>query len=235
MASERDYQSLRAARAEIAADEKAEQEARERPVKEAQEENQRLTRELHSVMRTRLLTMQDVDRSDYDKSSVFVSPGLEGTFDFDESVSFTVAEYRQFVSEPDVYGWYYDSGANRSILFEYLNRNNIRIADKSMIRSAALRLNEYNCFEPQPEPIIIEPEDQYQSDDQNSPRYVNLGFNRPPAPVIHEGWNLTTGEKQIYSDFEVNRMSSETYRRVFRLFKNSFQLPNTGPGPKDTR
>jgi hypothetical protein len=239
MASAREWQSLRAARAEIAADEKAEQDERERPVREATEENQRLQRQLNGVMQARLLTMRDVEYSDYDRSNVYVSPGLEleNTFDFTESVDYTVSEYHQFLSEPDVYGWYYDSAANRSTLFEYLNRNSVRCADRAMIRSAATRLHSFNCFETQPDPVIIEPEDQYQSDDPSSPKYVNLGRNEPPAPApVHEGWDLQTGERRSYSTWDVNHMSSDQYRRIFRLTKSSFELPNVGPSlVRDTR
>ncbi len=99
-----------------------------------------------------------------------------------------------------------------------------QISDAEMLRLAARRLNEYNILElrpvhenydPETGAIIVPREEPYQSTDPNAPKYVNL--ERAPAPVTHQGWDEQTGQERLFSDYEVNRMSSETFLKAFRL------------------
>jgi hypothetical protein len=162
-----------------------------------------------------------VDEDETGTSQVFISPAIYGmTMPWDDAVAFVVSEYRKFIAEDSE--WYWDSTQNRNALISYLQRNGIQIADAEMLRRAARRLNDYNLLEEVPPPI------------RHETPFVNFEIDRsmePPTPVTHEGYNPETGEKRIYSDFEVRRMSSEQYRRAFRLYKSALELPREGPRP----
>jgi hypothetical protein len=242
--SERDRQSLREARAFAAAEEAAERERVEKPIREATEELNKLHRKIFKIVRDRLL--HSVDENELGENQCYVSPVIAGLdMPFADAVEFISEQYRRFMAEEA--SWYHDSLANRQAVLGYLGRNGfnasddgtrLALIDAATLKAAALRLNEYNILEPRPNDgyerdetgaIIIPREEPYQSTDPNAPKYVNLGRNRPPAPIMHEGYDLETGEKRSYSEFEVRRMDSETYKRCFRLYKSALVLPNSGP------
>jgi hypothetical protein len=72
--NERDRLALRQHRAEIEAEEAAEREARERPIREATEQAQELHRRIYNTIRERLLTMADVD--ELGGSLAYIAPDL---------------------------------------------------------------------------------------------------------------------------------------------------------------
>lgn len=241
---ERDRIALRQAKAAIAAEEKAEQEERERPVKELTEQIIETHRKIFKIVRDRLLN--SADENELGENQRYVSPVIAGLdMPFADAVEFITDQYRQFMTEAS--GWYHDNLHNRQAVLGYLGRNGfnasddgtrLALIDAATMKAAALRLNEYNILEPRPNDgyerdetgaIIVPREEPYQSTDPNAPKYVNLGRNRPPAPIAHEGFDLETGEPRSYSEFEVRRMDSETYKRCFRLYKSALVLPNSGP------
>ena len=244
MASERDRLAYRARMAEIAAEEAAQREAEERPIREATEELNKLHRKIFKIVRDRLLN--SVDENELGESQCYVSPVIAGLdMPFADAVEFITEQYRRFMAEESA--WYHDSLANRQAVLGYLGRNGftatqggtrLPLIDAATMKAAALRLDEFNILEPRPNDgyerdetgaILIPREEPYQSTDPNAPKYVNLGRNRPPAPIMHEGYDLQTGEPRSYSEFEVRRMDSETYKRCFRLYKSALVLPNSGP------
>jgi hypothetical protein len=233
---ERDRIALREAKAAIAAEEKAEQEERDRPLKDAIAENQNLTRQLHATIRERIQTLPDENEAT-GTSDFWVEPELEGVeLPYDYAMKVNADIVRLFLRSNF---WFYGreitetnnaqpqdelETQNLKALFDYFGRQKgkVEIFSVGLIQRAADRLREYGILKERP-PAQPTPK----------PAYVNLEIDHSqdrPAPVVQEGFDLETGEKRSYSEFEVNRMDSETYKRCFRLYKASFELPNTGPG-----
>jgi hypothetical protein len=78
-----------------------------------------------------------------------------------------------------------------------------------MYRRAAERLREYGILKERPAPPPA-----------SEREFVNFTIDRssePPAPVLHEGWDELTGEPRTFTDYQVNRMSSEQFLKAFRL------------------
>lgn len=245
---ERDRIALRKHREELAAEEAAEKERVEKPIREMTEQILATHRKVYKIVRDRL--EHSVDEDEWGQSLVYVSPDIAGRMmPFDGAVEFITDQYREFMNAESA--WYHDSTANRQAVLGYLERNGftathdkggtrLPLIDAEMLKRAALRLAEYNILEPLPvhpgyDPetgaIIVPREEPYQSTDPNAPKYVNFGRAPAPVPITHEGYDLQTGEPRNYSEFEVRQMSSETYKRVFRLYKSALVLPNQGPGP----
>jgi hypothetical protein len=218
---ERDRIALRKARAEIAAQERAEKEEQERPVREATEKLNELHRKLYNVTRERILNMSDMDEDGV--SAFWIDPALAGvSMDRSFGGAFDADEYLIFLRAHS--SWFYDCEANRRQLFGYCERNGAQIFNSEMLRRAALRLQEYGLLEERPAPPP-----------QPEKPYVNLTLDRPPAPVTYTGWDEQTGLEREFTEKEVSRMSSDTYRRIFRVLKGDMILPNAGPGPMGFR
>lgn len=105
---------------------------------------------------------------------------------------------------------------NLNILGSYFDRNGIAITDYLTILAAFQRLRDCGALrekeplstaEPQQKPVIAEPESQ----PSEEPTERTDG---------QRGWNLDTGEERLYSNREIDRMSGEEYRRVFRLTRD---------------
>jgi hypothetical protein len=192
--NERDRLALRQHRAEIEAEEAAEREARERPIREATEQAQELHRRIYNTIRERLLTMADVD--ELGGSLAYIAPDLCNiSWPMEVAVEFNVVEFRKFA---DANGWFYNTPGNRAAIFRYFELNGIQIGNALMVEKAARRLAEFNLLPEEP-PVDV-------------PR-----SQQPPAPVTHSGFDPATGEPRIYSEYEVRRMSSDEYVRAFRL------------------
>jgi hypothetical protein len=204
--NERDRLALRQHRAEIEAEEAAEREARERPIREATEQAQELHRRIYNTIRERLLTMADVD--ELGGSLAYIAPDLCNiSWPMEVAVEFNVVEFRKFA---DANGWFYNTPGNHAAIFRYFELNGIQIGNALMVEKAARRLAEFNLLPEEP-PVDVP---------RSQQPYVNLEIDRsqePPAPVTHSGFDPATGEPRIYSEYEVRRMSSDEYVRAFRL------------------
>jgi hypothetical protein len=202
MASERDRLAHRARMAEEAAEQAAERERIEAPIRAATEQAQELHRKIYQITRDRIAS--GLDEDEFGRSLVYCTPGLEGLeVPQDYAVRYVVAEYRDFVKSA---AWYYDAPANRTAVFSYLQRNGFPICDQTMLERAARRLSEFDLLEARPAP---EPEPERP--------FVNLRIEQPPAPQTFEGWDDETGEPRVFTKRQVDHMSSEEYLRAFRL------------------
>jgi len=109
---------------------------------------------------------------------------------------------------------FYPSRANREALGGYFARNGINIVSAATLGAAVRRLSEYGLLpESRPAPL---PEAL-----PHLPAYVNLSIEpEPEQPAVEPegmGWDIETGEPRFYSPLQIERMSSETYRRAFRV------------------
>ena len=206
MASERDRQSYRKWQEELRAEEAAQREAEERPIRELTQQIVETQRKVFATVRERLLTQKDVDEDG--DSLVWVDPSVAGLqMPWQLAMSANADEYKRFIAAESQ--WFYQCPENMKCLLSYLERNGCQIFTQEMLKRAALRLAEYNLLEDRPAPPPP-PE----------PVYVNLERDRSqerPAEILHEGWDELTGEPRTFTDYQVNRMSSEQFLKAFRL------------------
>jgi hypothetical protein len=194
--TERERQSLRAWREEVEREERAEREERERPIREAQDKLAETHRQLASVYRERLTVGTDPD--------VYVDPrvGAGVRMTEQQAAAFNAAEWKTFIqSHPE----FYASDANVAALGEYFDRNNLRLITASMLEKLAQRFADLGLLEERPIPELPDPEPEPEEP------------QTPQTPEPHIGIDPETGLEREYSQFEVNRMSSEQYRKAFRL------------------
>ena len=190
---------------EIREREERERAARERPLREAEEAYKSAATEMAKLTREKILSGID--------DEAFISPELV-------NARMTTAAAKKFNLEqaelfrennPRV------SDADIDALAGYFERNHLRIIDAQMIKAAWDRLSSYGLLEaaPVPEPQTPEP--------QTIPV---LSPEPEPVPETYEGWDPDTGERKIYTKWDVDRMTSEQYRRVFRIYREHLRLPN---------
>jgi hypothetical protein len=207
---ERDRLSIQAHREEIQSLEREEREARERPIREAEEQLRQTTIRLRGVMCERLLgKLKDPDR-------IMVDSRVTGiTMSRADADKFNRTEFAKFKDEhPDIH-WTQELLVN---LGDYFHKNGLQIVTAEMISTLIERYREYALLPdpPQPDP---EPEPEPQPDPA-------------PKPEVFEGWDLDSGEPRTFTRREVDRMSADEYRRVFRIYKEHLGLPNLGPGAR---
>jgi len=104
---------------------------------------------------------------------------------------------------------FFPSRANREALGGYFDRNGIAIVSSATLAAAVRRLSEYGLLESRPAPAPPALPQQ---------PYINLSIEpEPDAEPDGLGWDIETGEPRVYSPLQIERMSSETYRRAFRV------------------
>jgi hypothetical protein len=200
----RELREMREAEArELRAREASERAERERPIREAEEALKATAVELGKLTREKILTQVDDDRyKDPDMESARMSQADADAFNRTELKAF-------LVDNPHAY-W---SEANRDALGSYFERNHLRIVSRKYLEAAWERLSSYGLLEPEPIP-------------EATHRPAAQPEAPAPEPDVYEGWDPDTGERKKYSKWEVDRMTGEEYRRVFRLYKDSLRLPS---------
>jgi hypothetical protein len=209
--TERDRLAIRQRREEEAAQAAAEEEARVAPLIE-------LHRKIAAEQRKRFLSDEIID------IEPFVSEGFEG-FDlgWEGSGAFNADSLKQFMKNHPEFAY---TSNNLNLLGNYFDRNGLKVTTLEMIENLYRSMVEAGIqFEqrvpeptPQPEP--------------STPRKVSLRIGPPSGPPVWEGWDLVTGEPKNFTEREVRNMSSEIFKRTFRLTPDKLALPNVGPGPK---
>jgi hypothetical protein len=222
---ERDRIEIRKWKAQIAAEEAAQREAEERPVREAVERLNELHRKIYSTVRERILTMSDEDENG--NSECWIDPSVQGLqLEYNLAMKCNAAEYESFLAN-NPWFWHDPEQFNMGQLFAYFarQRGTIEIFSAEMYLRAARRLAQYGILkERPPEPPKPEPVE------------VNFDIDRsaePPAPII--GWDEQTGLEREFTQREVDRLSADQYRRIFRVKRSDMILPNAGPGPMGFR
>jgi len=100
-------------------------------------------------------------------------------------------------------------------LYNYFNAHQINIIDAETFYRAFERLRDYGLLEANPAP---------------TPTYKPVEYvepTPPPAAVVQKeiGIDPRTGEEREYTAYEIARMGSDEYRRVFRIYKDRLALP----------
>ena len=115
---------------------------------------------------------------------------------------------------------FFPSRANREALGGYFDRNGIAIVSSATLAAAVRRLSEYGLLESRPAPAPPALPQQ---------PYINLSIEpEPDAEPDGLGWDIETGEPRVYSPLQIERMSSETYRRAFHVRREAQILNRRG-------
>jgi hypothetical protein len=204
---ERDRISLRKFREEEREREAREMEERERPIREAEAKLRETHRAIAKVMRQRLMEGRDPDLVDIDDP---YSPGMTDT----EVISENGRAAEMFMATNS---WYYPCPENSKLIFSYLERNERNcLITVELLENIAIRMRDLGLLKEKPLEEQPEPHPQVNLEIEYTPT--------PPQPESFRGWDLETGQERDFTSFEVNRMSSETYARTFRLSRSGMVL-----------
>lgn len=209
-------------RAALDAIEAPRREAEQKRIAELQTEQENTLRQIHALRRERIANGVD-DEFEIDPATL---PGEgRGGIPADRVKEWQAAQFTEFLtSNPG----YYRCDENGNALTEYLTRNcpGLRLISARQLTAAYKRLSEFGLLKERPAPKLVE---------QQPKQRVNLGDEPPPKPPQEEfidGWDLVTGEPRRWRPRELDRLSSDDYRRALRLYPDQLTLPNVGPGPK---
>ncbi|WP_433965986.1 hypothetical protein [Tunturiibacter gelidiferens] len=196
---DRERRELKKFREEYAAEEERKREVRERPIRELEAKLNATHREIAKMERARLSgEVPDSDRFIDD----VVKPGI--TIPHSELKEFTQRQAALFISaNPDVY-WCPELV---ELLGRYFSKNGLNLVTASMIKAVVDRMRDVGMLPepPKPEPV-------------REPALAPVQVNEAePKPEQYEGFDLQTGEPKTLSRYEVDRMSSEDFKRFTRL------------------
>jgi hypothetical protein len=183
-----------------AALEASEREQRDRPIRDAEARLIEIHRKLAALEIERLTgQVKDPER--------FVDPSVASVeMTTSQAHDFNMAEVIKYRAEhPEVF-WCPELV---DLIGAYLDHNALQIVTASMIHSIVSRLDSVGLLperpaEHEPDPIQVQPESE-----------------QPREREKHIGIDLLTGEQREYTDFEVERMSGDEFRKVFRPFKGN--------------
>jgi hypothetical protein len=185
----------------------AEKEAKEKPIRLAKDQLIKTHRELYAVEKQLVGTGVDPD--------VWVDPATIGyTIPQTEADEYNATQCRLFIqSHPE----FYNSPGNIKVVIDYFARNNVNILSALTVEKAVQRLAEFRLLEERPAPA------------ESLPLAPLVTFDVPELTETNNyqtGIDPATGLEKKYTTYEVNRMSSDEYRRAFRVTKSSLALPN---------
>jgi hypothetical protein len=189
--------------------ERQDREEQERPIKQAEAELLNAHRQLTAIQRSNLLDVKDVE--------VYVSPELDGArMTLEQAKAFNRQSAEQFVAQTPEH---YPSPRNFDLLTQYFLRNDCEIVSVDMWAVAFRKFMECGLLESAPlppEPVSPAPA---QEDIERLPR-LPLNHQSPIAykqepDGSQEGWDLATGERRVYSSYEIKMLSSDDYKRAF--------------------
>jgi hypothetical protein len=182
----------------------AEQEAKQRPIREAEKQLQETHRQLYAVTKLQVETGSD--------DECFVDPKTLGyELPQAEADTYNAQQAKLFKqNHPE----FYASEHNVAAVVGYLQRNRIEIVSALTFEKATARLAEFRLLEERPAPVEVpEPIEEVQP----------VIVERQPEKFV--GIDIRTGLEREYTPYEVDRMSSDEYRRVFKITKADLELP----------
>jgi hypothetical protein len=223
MASERERLERRKFLREFEKEEAELAERLERPLKlkRLQEE---LNRNSQKLMRVRRQQVMGFEEHPYIPDDLYYL-----TFDSQEQFEeWSRAEARAFFEECHPLGW---SGKPEHVqtLMDYFSNRGISLIDRRMYKAAWLSLRKDGLFDepesvvPAPAPVALPiPEPKEEEESFESLPRLPLGHQTPVSyrretQETYQGIDANTGRQREYTQLEVDRMDSETYRKVFNV------------------
>jgi hypothetical protein len=191
---ERDRHSLNEFRRQLAAEERAAEERRLAPIREAEAELRKTHGQLLKAERDSILTSPDPD--------VFIDPRFPvgKSIPMDQAADMARIAGENFVAtHPE----YFICSENTEAFVRYFQVNRLQILTLEMYEAAYQRLNSLGVLKQRP---AREPE----------PETVEQPAPAPVQPEELIGVD-ESGREKAYTRAEVDRMSAEEYKRFFRL------------------
>ena len=178
------------------------QEEQERPIRELEAQMNEAHRKIAAVQRDTLLNDGVLDQD------LFVSPEVYGAsmpqadaynYNLDQLDRFAQAhpEIAGTKRNIEMFGSYFQKHGLNIITFEMLEKLYQRFLDAGI---------EFDRREPEPEQIA-----------EREPIFVNLAIAPSPGPKTYTGRDCESGLDREFTEWEIDRMSSEQYRRAFRI------------------
>jgi hypothetical protein len=184
-------------------------------IRELEQEMNQATRKLGQVRRQRALGYEE---------NPYISPEVQAmrhAMSDEEINAFNKREAQEFVNETA--DWH-PTPENIQTLIEYFTNRGIYLFDKAMLRAAYISLRRDGLFDEKPnlEPKSVAapaPEKSREESFDHLER-LPLGHQSPIAykqepDGSQEGWDLVTGERRVYSSYEIKLLSSDDYKRAF--------------------
>jgi hypothetical protein len=187
------------------AEEQRKLEEAERPIKAAEAQLNETHRKLHSLEKDEILAGRP------DPGWVLPPAAVGLNMSLDQALEFNRKTAEQFVAEhPE----YYPTRKNEASLKDYLTAHKIGIATVHCWEQAFERLTAFGLLEARPQPAlqpappekseVVEPEQQpYETFDDGG---------------LSPGWD-ENGQPRNYTQREIHHMSSDQYKRAFKLWR----------------
>ena len=213
--TERDRQAYEAWAAQDRLEQAAIAERLERPIREAQ-----LKRELEKNA-GRLVAHQRRQTLYGHVERPYIPDDLPQLNTPEEIEDFNRREAAAFFQEFENKGWH-PSKNNVETLLGYFTNRSITLIDRRMYRAAFLSLKKDGVFEePAPAPVPVAAP--VQEEDLDPLPRLPLGHLQPIAYRVENtqesyiGLDPSTGRERTFSNWEVEQLSSEDFRKIFRV------------------
>lgn len=188
--------------------ERQDREEREKPIREAKAELEKTQRDLIAVQREFVTRVPD-------PNGVYLSPEMDGARmdSLEQANAFNREQARIFKEKhPE----FYPSLYNAQIISDYFICNGIAIVDADTIEHAYERLKGVLEVAPTDPTAPTAPiQDNFDSLPRLPLNHAQPSGWKRQSDGSQEGYDLNTGLKRIYTSYEIDRMDSETYRKVF--------------------
>jgi hypothetical protein len=219
MITERSRLESRKWRAELAEQERIEQEKRDAPRKAAEakvaefeaqlQENHRKLRQLEAEK----IQKQRDEALDLGELSGATMTKAEADANNEREANLFVAQCPEYAP--------YKTDENRDKILKYLvDVNGVHIWSVKILKDAFCRLRDLGLLTEKPAPV---PAARPVHDTEVIPE-------TPKEPETFQGWDPNTDEPITLTKRQVNLLSSEEYKAIFRLRKSDLALPMIGPG-----
>jgi hypothetical protein len=212
---ERDWEIVRARRAEVEAAEAAERERIDAPIRAAEKVLQENHAKLIAVQRENILKLKDAE--------VFISPELLGAhMSHAEAEANNLKAVNAFVASCDEYREKYKTTENGNKILDYLvERNGVNIFDAATLNAAFVKLRDLGILDeiPTPEPAPV----------HRTPVPATVGAKKPE---VFQGWDPATDLPITLTKRQVDLLSADEYRRFAKVRNADLDLRSWGPGPK---
>jgi hypothetical protein len=183
---------------------------REREKRLQQDKVDAIEREFKDKHRKIALSRQNQIRTGIDDEFPYDPDTREISMSSQEADAYNRASAEQFLRDNPTY---FPTQRNLELIRSYLKRHGVdALVSARQLQLVYERLDAYSLLDRRPEPIVIQPE---------PTPYVNLCERAPEPPKRREpeeGWDLRTGERRMYTPYEIDRLSGDDYRRIFRLY-----------------
>ncbi len=200
--------------------EEAEEQERQRPSREAerkraeriaelQEEQQSTLRQLRAIERQRIATGKDEDAFQIDPATV----GESAAVPKDKLNSWHGAQMTEFLANNPTY---FRCKENEDAMVAYLERNapGLKLVSAAQLTAAYRRLRDLGLLREKPLPVVKPM--QQPVEHTVAPKQPS----EPTGPQTFTGRDYETGLEREFTAREVDRMSSDEYRRAFPVLDN---------------